>query len=362
MNKNILIICNTPYQIFVAAWFKFSILKDVAVDIVISDQMNDSENLANNLKDISFFQNVYYVKSKALNCKTAIQKLQTVISPLRLLKKYIIINKKYDAVYASNLDAFAKLIFHSIKNCRLQKYSNRNLDFYIFEDGISTYSKQFEKQYINLKNNKQFLFVRNKNKIHSNLKGVCVFDKDAIMWEPNAPIIEIPKIDIDNLNFKNTVNSIFDYKNMSDVYKEKYIFLEESFFAEGYEINDVEVIEAIADIVGKENIMVKIHPRNPVNRFQKLGYKTNINTTIPWEVIVLNQNLGEKILLTFASSAVLNPLRLFGQNTKVYSLYKCFEKIPDILNGELWKATEYAYKKYYPTIEIIENIEESFLL
>lgn len=56
----------------------------------------------------------------------------------------------------------------------------------------------------------------------------------------------------------------------------------------GAGVNDVELIEALADKVGKQNMMVKIHPRNPVNRFEKLGYKTNHNTAIPWEVIVMN--------------------------------------------------------------------------
>ena len=41
---------------------------------------------------------------------------------------------------------------------------------------------------------------------------------------------------------------------------------------DGYNVNDVEIVEKIASIVGKEKLFVKTHPRNPENRFEKLGY------------------------------------------------------------------------------------------
>lgn len=75
--------------------------------------------------------------------------------------------------------------------------------------------------------------------------------------------------------------------------------------------------------------MVKIHPRNPVNRFEKLGYKTNHNTAIPWEVIVMNtDDISDKVLITVASSCILNPIIVFGKEVHAFSLYDCIDHIP----------------------------------
>ncbi len=353
-------ICNTPYQIFVSTWLKLTILKQDKVDIIVSNHMNNSEKLVENLNKTAVFENVFYVKSKDFEPNYYMQNLKSVFSPFGHLDEYFVVNKRYDALFTSNIDPLTRLLFHAIKNDKFDKRANKKLEFYIYEDGIATYSRYYQQSYEFTKLSRRLLFWYKQKKIYYNCNGIYLFDKDAIMWKPNAPVLEIPKIDVSNLEFKNIVNIIFDYQNNCDIYDKKYIFMEESFFADGFNVNDVDVVNRISKTVGKENVMVKIHPRNPVNRFKELGYKTNQNTYIPWEVIVLNQDMSDKILLTFASSAVLNPLRLFGQNTKVYSLYKCFEKAPDFLQGELWKTTEYAYKKHYPTIEILNNIEERF--
>lgn len=353
-------ICNTPYQIFVSTWLKMTILKNDKVDIIISNHMNNSDKMKENIEKAEIFENVFHVNAKELDSKDYKQNLKSVISPFGQLDKYFSVSKKYDVLFSSNIDYLTRLLFHAIKNDKIDKRANRKLEYYIYEDGIATYSCHYEKAYAFTKKNRRLFFWYKQRKIYYDCKGIYLFDKDAIMWHPNTVVLEIPKIDVNNIDFKNTVNLIFDYQNACDVYNKKYIFIEESFFADGYEVNDVEVVQQIARTVGKENIMVKIHPRNPVNRFKDLGYKTNENTHIPWEVIVLNQDMSDKTLLTFASTAVLNPFRLFGQNTKVYSLYKCFEKAPNFLEGALWEATEYAYKKYYPTIEILNSIEERF--
>ena len=77
----------------------------------------------------------------------------------------------------------------------------------------------------------------------------------------------MPKIDAGDAAFRSLVNRAFGYEISTDRYDRKYLFFEESFFADHYPINDPELVDRLAQRVGKENLMVKIHPRNPVNRF-----------------------------------------------------------------------------------------------
>ena len=86
------------------------------------------------------------------------------------------------------------------------------------------------------------------------------------------------------------------------------------------------MVNKIAEVVGKENIFVKIHPRNKVNRFQKLGYVTNQNTEIPWEIIALNIPISEKVLLTIASGSALTSLvNMSSVPKKIVMLMNCKE-------------------------------------
>ena len=142
-----------------------------------------------------------------------------------------------------------------------------------------------------------------------------------------------------------------------DVYDKKYIYFEECYFAETGYMEDVELINTLAEKVGKENIMIKIHPRNPENRFEKLGYKTNKDTFIPWEVILMNNDFSDKVLIAIGSQTILTPYMLFGMNMKSYSLYHCLKEKPDLLNGPLFDVIMNFYNKYNENIIMYDSVE-----
>ena len=105
---------------------------------------------------------------------------------------------------------------------------------------------------------------------------------------------------------------LFDYANCQDKYDEKYIFFEDG-ARDWNDSTDVDLMQKIAEIVGKDNIIVKTHPRNPENRFAKLGFKTNTNTSVPWEVIASNIDIENKVLITMFSQSVITPDVLMGK-------------------------------------------------
>ena len=118
-------------------------------------------------------------------------------------------------------------------------------------------------------------------------------------------------------------------------------------------------MKQLAQQVGKENIMVKIHPRNPENRFEKLGFKTNKDTSIPWEVILMNiDDVSNKVFITIASQAILNPIMIFGLTIKAYSLYPCLTEIPQTLQGESWNFLYQLFEKYSDQIMLCDDIRK----
>lgn len=362
-----LFLCNTVYQILVALWIKHTVLNQTELDIMISDHMNDSEEIYGRVKKYGGFDHCYYVKSidfaRSRYKYSRIHNWVNSAFPERHLNKFVQIKETYDELYLANADPFSQLLFRAVER------KNRRIHVHFFEDGLSTYSQLFQK-YLNTLENPTAVKLRTRLKngllqvkyLPDYVQSFHVFNPELMQWTPKADIIKIGKIRIDDSEFREICNKVFAYTE-SDQYDTEYLFMEESYSAEGLPINDVDLINQLADIVGKKNIMVKIHPRNPVNRFLELGIKTNKNTAIPWELILMNQKqISSKKLITIGSASVLNPKLLFGMKVNVYSLYnlvsdeaKCRS---GLLNGSLWELIRTIFEKYPEEYKMVETIED----
>ena len=81
--------------------------------------------------------------------------------------------------------------------------------------------------------------------------------------------------------------------------------MEEAFFDDKIPSNDLELVLRIAEIVGKDQMIIKLHPRNKVNRFQEYGFQTMQHTQVPWEITLMDEDITDKILFTISSIALI---------------------------------------------------------
>lgn len=363
-NRN-LFLCNTVYQVMVALWIKQHHMKDVMSDIIITDHMSNAKEIAKRMKKTKCFEYVTYLETLEIaryRVKwTRKERICYDIFPKAYLNKHINCNFKYSDLFVANFDGFTQMLFNGLSHI------NNKLKLHLYEDGLSTYCL-FERYYNDMRNyygsndGKFKAFLKNKiykkRNTYDNLDEILVFNPQVMKWNPGCKITEIDKIDPTDAQYKMLINEVFAYEDSIDRYESKYIYFEESFYADGYKINDVELIQKLAEQVGKENIMIKIHPRNPENRFEKLGYKTNKDTSIPWEVILLNiENATNKVFVTIASQAILNPIMIFGMQIKAYSLYPCLTQIPETLKGESWKFLYGLFEEYSDMISLCDDIK-----
>lgn len=347
-------------------WIKYRLFPQTPADILISDHMNDGKNLTERMKDTGLFEKCIYAETF-----TAARKLlpetftpRNRFYPDRLLKKIVNLPGRYKHIFVGNLDYFARLVYNA-QSHKFLAAPKLNL----FEDGLGSYcsntlewGKGTSPYYSHgkLKTILRKIIYRDKELI-SSLSTVYAFEPEKMMWNP-PKAVKIPEIDHCDKKFLEKVNYLFSYNEAVSEYKRKYIFLEESFFAENLPINDIELVEKLAERIGKDNIIVKIHPRNKVNRFAKKGFMTNKNTAIPWEVIVMNMSdMSEKVLITIASSSIINPLRLFGLNFRTYSLYNLVSeniRTSSFLTGDLWKLVKGYIDEDSSKITICDSIDE----
>lgn len=362
-----LFLCNTVYQIFVALWMKHSLFAGDTIDLVISDHIAGAKELHERIKNINIFNNCYYVESfKYARRQVPLsdkQKKSIRMFPNRYLKNYLNLKSKYDEIYISNVDVFSRLLYNSVvkKNpkCRL----------FLFEDGLSTYTKLFQSYYFDcalyFKTTKERLiskYLYREKTIFGNVSGLYLFNPQYLLWKPNFNVIKLEQINKNDASFVRVCNDVFNCSNLRDDYKEPFIFLEESFNTEGDPINDIEILENLSARVGKENIIIKRHPRDTSNRFSSRGFKTNLDFSVPWEVVLLNiDDISEKRLISVCSGSMFNPIILYNLNVKAYSIFNLVNesnKSSFTFQSDFWEVFEKIINNNPDRIFLCDSIDD----
>lgn len=356
--ENILIVCNTVYQIMVAVQIRYTFLQKENVHIIISDHMNNSSTIFENVRKSNFFNEVIYIKNRKRrldqNCrfyflKQFFYKAKETINNLKIIRKQINTKSNYNQLYVSNISIFTILLLFFLSR-------KKEIRLSIFEDGFATYCNSFKNS------DKASLIHRllNKKGMLGTAEQLFLFNPHLLEWDFEKKIIPIPKFSNKNDEVKNILNQIFQFENINDDYsKIKYLFLEESFFADGFNVNDVEIVQNLTQRINVNDVLVKLHPRNTINRFAPLGIKTNTNLEIPWELIILNQNISHITLITISSSSALTPFLIFDIPVKSISLLKMLPQKPGNMNGELGLFMQKIYN-IYPDIFLSPETEEDF--
>lgn len=354
---SILVICNTPFQIIVACHVLQNYYCNADVDLYISSGIRDYAQLVQNARRVGLFREVHanpIHKTFCMGhgpierCSYAIRRTSEIIKTLYFARS--VSRRHYDVLLFSNISVFTKrlttLLLRDNPSCKIE----------IFEEGTITYTQQFT---AGDSTSTLYRLLVDRKGVIARLSALYVFNPIFLSWKPNnGEIITIPKLTNVSKKFKASLNEIFGYEQCEDTYDRKLIFFEESHAMEGFNVPDLQIVEQIALKVGKDNIMVKIHPRNPENRFAKLGYKTNVNTSIPWELIILNQSMDAKILVTISSGSVIYPYLYFGIATKTYSLLNCLDERPGLMKGENGELMQRIYATYPDVLKAPKTIDE----
>lgn len=351
MNR-VLGVCNTHYQVLVAIQLKLTVYNDSEFDIIITDIVSNAANVVEMLRKIGIFSKVMHVKVAHMSFTGF------TINDLNVFFKKAMDNdinnvltekNRYKEYLFSNIGGYGTRLGRYVK-----KYSPK-VKFSMFEDGLSSYSnlygntiKEFKRERVNKLNLKKFASLIKRKILGAILAEVStywVFRPDVLVWDCDIAK-QIPSIENNKEELKNILNQLYDYENMQDKEIGKVIFFEESYVADGIDISDVDLVKTMESIYSKENIFIKRHPRSKINRFGELGYTTNKDYSVPWEVIALNMELNDKVLVTISSTAVANTFLLLNSDCKMIFKVSCIENI------------ENERIKY--TIEVIRNINKKY--
>lgn len=336
--KKILFVCNTYFQLITAINIGFSILKDEYKDILITDTSNSLLSLKEKIQKSNLFSNVFTFERKKVIQRN--NKLESVL--LFAAGKYTFQTPIPSAEYTDLMFYNFDLLVCSIIEMHNKKKKGININR--FEEGyISYFYGNIDSRVVKI-GNKLRKFSGRSLDFLSSINDYYFYEPDFVQFSGPYKLKKIPKFVKGQTEIKNILNYIFDIDNVSLDIQEKYVFFEEPFsLNKKNNINDLELVDELARIVGRENLIVKLHPRTEKNRFEDLNIKT-YNNPLPWELIQLNGDFEKKIFLTISSGSVLQSKILFEENIKTILLFNCISHKPKLVN-----------KKYYKHIENITN-------
>lgn len=307
----ILFVCNTLYQIIGACCIR-KMFPEAEAELILSDHSNANKNICEKFQSTGLiFNKAYFVKTKflyELDEKKPKAEKYRILRDKNTILDMVELKDKYDKFFCANWEPFTERMANYIKN------TNTDAELNWFEDGLSAYF--YDRCYFpsvigRVKSFYLKTFLR-VYRLTSCIDNYYVFKPNKMEWKPLAKVRKIEPI---SNELATELGEVFDVTNCIDKYEEKYIFFEDG--AQDWDkASDVELVNKIAEKVGKENIFVRIHPRNPVNRFKELGYKTNQNSSIPWEILATNIDIKDKVLMTMYSQAIITPDILLGVKCK----------------------------------------------
>lgn len=339
-----LFFCNTNYQLIVAMQIAISFKKNSS--IIVTNAIKNCEEIISNLKETRFFEQVAYLDVKTENNLFELIRRCVFGYAPKEIKDCV-----FDEFVGFNFDIPSHMVFAFFYG------KNRNIVVNRMEEGLmSLNTPETSCRVIEVSTQiRRFLHKRN---LRGSVSGVYCFSPKVN--KSGIPSIQIPLINKYS-EIKDYLNTVF-CKDRIFEYKERYIFLSCIYDVEGGEaIGEFELAKAIADKVGKNNLLVKVHPRDDKEKYISSGLKVDENSSVPFEVIQINNDFSDKILITTLSGSILNfnsvlekvPIAYYGYKLCVLegnSLAKHYKRIIEQYVNDVDLGLR--------NIKILESIEE----
>jgi hypothetical protein len=192
-----------------------------------------------------------------------------------------------------------------------------------YEEGILSYfvdDRRFEYDYF-----------KRIAKIKRFLRQPVIFDRLRTFYcfypefyEGSLSTAKIPPMEHGDAWLRDTLCTLFDVDPDKLVYDRKFLYFASMLDSEVVvgESGEFDILKEIVDVVGADNIMVKLHPReNDPERYRDLGVAIDTNSDIPFEVIRLVKDFSDKIFLTCLSSSTINLATILPKRSKTYLTY-----------------------------------------
>lgn len=343
MNSKVLFLVGSPYQLFNAIILRMTECAGDECDIILRPETEWDEDMITRLVDSQVFHEMITV-----DCVDNIvnfwyfdneKQRELVDNPLMFFGKAPV-EPIYDKIFASVPHVAWKLIY------RWHIVNGKKPEVCMFDEGLRAYTMDILKT-------DDAIYYKGEYGKSPFISGVTTF----YLHQPECYSISGYKYELKEIadpnDYPEVKSKLVEIYGHDDLPDEPYIFIEDYYFGDRHMTNDLELFLMVADVVGKENIIVKRHPRCTVDRFTPLGFKTTENAKVPWELQLMTSDVSKKLLISVTSTAVLTPYIIFDSNVHVLSL-------KNLLVGQSLAHLDVGFETFFRKVTKKINKEEVF--
>lgn len=359
-----LFICNVYSQLLIAVKIRQMYCNNMQADLMLSDHSAGAESVADRLNDSHIFDNIKYIKTKHLfhgqnNIENTVDIINVFFYNAKKYDQYLPESMDYDYIFFYNPSFLIYMIYDG---CRA---NGKNVQCVRFEEGLASYN---DMQFPVKLNSQRMRWIENGRKLKKKpllseiTKQYMGFYPDMMNTNSNITKKVMP-LSRNDTEFRIALNAAFHYDPSGTDIKEKYIYFASSCDIDGMEVDESSIVLQLADILGKENLLVKVHPRDKRTIYAENGLHVMENSYIPWEIFQLNGDFSAHVFITLSSSSILNACAMLGDNIESYILYPCvqgknkeFDKRQQLLFEPTLKALQ--INGVCMNHRIIDNINE----
>lgn len=345
--RKVLILCGTYYQLIMAIQMRKGFLKGDEVTVLLYDASRNSDAVCERLRTTGFFDHVHHFpfreRFQVSHCTLAM-KLTFLIEMVHGRGEYErLLPGEYDMLLCYHASAPELILYATLQR------RNHRIKFERFEEGILTYylcvGREGESKLCNL----ACLMRKMLGRPSALDAGVmdyfyCCYPE---IYKGVLKPERIARIGMER-EFTELLCRVFAVDSRDLDYREKYIFLTSMLDVEGGEpIGEFELVEEVSEVIdgGKENLLVKMHPRDTRTVYEKAGFHVDRNSDIPWEVLQLVAGFSDKVLLTVMSGSALSANMVMENPPQTYFLYPLCRR----------KGNDYVKKSFADLEGILEN-------
>lgn len=319
--EKIIFICNTYYQMITAIQLRNTRFINDNVYLVLTNHSKHAEGVSLRLREAKCFKEVYFANVRELDqdkhgMAAAVSSILSGVDGNARWMKEMRTLKCDEFIYYNLSVSTIQLYALLIKN-------NPSLRCSRMEEGILSYDAVFHEGDGEMPIRIKYIFkirrlLKRKNLTDCIDNFYCFYPE---VYHGKLAPIKIAPIS-DNERMKKILTKSFDISLLKDEYKEKYIFFTGvGDFEAGQPIGETEVVKKVADLVGKDNLLVKQHPRDSGDVYEKAGLHVDYNSSVPWEAIQLSRNFDGKVFLSVNSSSILSSILMTEDRITAYYLY-----------------------------------------
>lgn len=304
-------IASVPFTLIEA--IHFTIVYNLDADVYISKSFSDAENVADRLRTTNVFKNVYLTENVLLEYPITVKKCVSVVrNGWRIVKD--LANRPYDYGYYNNSGWLINSIFYTgfLKG-------NRHCKQRFIEHGYNTLLNSYDHKSKWLR--MMILLFGFKCMDGTMIESLYMFEPKLLRVQQNGEKKQMPKIDKNNIRFREAINKTFFFDPANNEFADKQIIIMEE-GPQKVEFNKDEFWSKIINLIAPSKAIIKPHPRLKESTLAKYGIPVCSNNSMPWEVVAINTAMEEKVQLCMFSGSCLHPKYCMGIESRVIMLYK----------------------------------------